>query len=463
VNTVHQEDTRVSGRSVARFAHRISWSELPEPVRHRARLALRDSVGTMVAGSVTAAAKTAAAASEADGTGPIELLATGRRVPRISGALANAVAASSMDFDDGHVLGGSIHPGGAIVPALLAAGADRGCTLRQALEGLVAAYEVSIRAGYLLWPEDRSYQAHLAGTPAAIGGAIGCAKLLGLPAEGLQRALEIGWAHAPLARLQFPMVKESLGWAAATSVGSALLADAGFKRLPSLDATPFGSDAHPPTGFDLPKAAREEFVGELGERWELQNTYFKPYAACRFTHTAAEALAGLWETAPDADSIVEITVSTHREAAYLNSQRPTTIEEAQYSFPWVIASMVLDREVGPLQINETRLEDSAMQSVAERVTVEHDSTMDSSYPAAYPCRVRAVMRSGEVFEAELEVPLGAPERPMSDEQLERKFRRLVEPRLDAPRSREISELIMSREDASVDHLLALLSSSLFSL
>ena len=133
------------------------------------------------------------------------------------------------------------------------------------------------------------------------------------------------------------------------------------------------------------EAADEEFVGELGERWELQNTYFKPYAACRFTHTAAEALAGLWETPPDAERIAEITVSTHREAAYLNSRRPTTIEEAQYSFPWVIASMVLDQEVGPQQINELRLEDPAMQSVAGGVTVEHDSTMDSSYPAAYPC------------------------------------------------------------------------------
>ena len=103
MTTVEREDARISGQSVARFAHGTTWSELPEPVRHRARLAFRDSVGTMVAGSVTAAAKTAAAASEADGSGPVELVATGSRVPRTSGALANAVAASSMDFDDGHV------------------------------------------------------------------------------------------------------------------------------------------------------------------------------------------------------------------------------------------------------------------------------------------------------------------------------------------------------------------------
>ena len=49
--------------------------------------------------------------------------------------------------------------------------------------------------------------------------------------------------------------------------------------------------------------------------------------------------------------------------------------------------------------------------------------------------MRVVLTSGEVFEAELEVPLGAPERPMSDEQLERKFRRLVEPHLRARSSK----------------------------
>src|SRR5580658_4147245 len=142
-------DDRMSARLVAMFAEQVSWDQLPDPVRHRARLALRDSVGVMVAGSVTAAARAAALASEADGEGPVELVATGSRTGRIAGALANAVAASSMDFDDGHVLGGSIHPGGAIVPALLAAGSGSGPTLRQVLEGLIVAYEIAIRAGYL--------------------------------------------------------------------------------------------------------------------------------------------------------------------------------------------------------------------------------------------------------------------------------------------------------------------------
>jgi 2-methylcitrate dehydratase PrpD len=449
-------DDRMSARLVAMFAEQVSWDQLPDPVRHRARLALRDSVGVMVAGSVTAAARAAALASEADGEGPVELVATGSRTGRIAGALANAVAASSMDFDDGHVLGGSIHPGGAIVPALLAAGSGSGPTLRQVLEGLIVAYEIAIRAGYLLWPEDRSYQAHLAGTAVAIGGAVGCAKLTGLRAEGLQRALEIGWAHAPLARLQFPMVKESLGWAGATSVAAALLAQAGFKRLGDPDEVPFGSDAHPPTGFDFPTAANDPFVGKLGERWEIENTYFKPYAACRFTHTAAEALLSLRNAPLAPDRIAQIVVSTHREAAYLNSRRPTTIEEAQYSFPWVVASVVIDQEVGPRQVNEARLEDPAMLSIAELVTVEHDPDLDHAYPDAYPSRVKVIMTDGEVLEREVDLPLGAPERPMSDHQLEDKFLGLVEPHLGS-RASAISELIMSSEDAPLDDLLALLS------
>ena len=447
---------RLSGQVFATFADGIRWSSLPQPVQHRARLAFRDALGTMVAGCRTAAARAAADASRSDGSsGPVEVLATRRRAGRVGAALANAVAASSLDFDDGHVLGGSIHPGAAIVPALLAAGAHRQRTIKQALEGLVAAYEVAIRAGYVLWPEDRSYQAHLAGTAAAIGGAVGCAKLIGLSADGQLRALEIGWAHAPLARLQFPMVKESLGWAAATSVGASLLAEAGFKRRRSADIPPFAQEVHPPTGFDVPGVGDRGFVGDLGRRWEIENTYFKPYAACRFTHSAADAVKQVWPADRSTDDIERIVVSTHREAAYLDGQRPSTIEEAQYSFPWVVAAILLDGEVGPMQMNEERLADDAMMAMAQRVTVAHDPALDLAYPGAYPSRVAVHLASGETLERQVDVPLGAPEHPMSDPQLEAKFQSLVAPILPGHAS-ELSELIMDGEDEPLDAVFALL-------
>jgi 2-methylcitrate dehydratase PrpD len=445
----------LSAARVGEIVESMSWETFPSGVRHRARLALRDTLGVMLGGCDTLAARTAAAACRRDGgSGPVEVLASGIRTSRMAGALANAVAASSLDFDDGHVLGGSVHPGAAIVPAVLATGAGIEVTIRQALEAVVLAYEVAIRAGYLLWPPDRSHQAHLAGAPAAIGGAVGCGKLLGLPADGIRRALEIGWAHAPIARLQFPMVKESLGWAGACAVGSALLAAAGFKDAGG--TPPFAQEAHPPTGFDLPAAQSDDFVSSLGAAWEIENAYFKPYAACRFTHTAADAVKQLGEQhAPAPEDIVRIVVSTHREAAYLSGQKPSTIEEAQYSFPWVVAAVMLEGEAGPAQMSESRLTDKDLLNIASRVVVEHDRNLDDAYPAAYPSRVTVHLADGEVIERQVDNAYGTRDRPMSDTDLERKFASLAEPRL-GPRSFALSQLVMTGEDESLERVLDLL-------
>jgi 2-methylcitrate dehydratase PrpD len=428
----------------------------PDTVRHRARLALRDTLGVMLGGADTAAARSAAAVCELDGAGAVEVFTTGVLAGRVSGAMANAVAASSLDFDDGHVLGGSIHPGAAIVPALLACGAGEGLTVENALEALVLGYEVAIRAGYLLWPPDRSHQAHLAGTPAAIGGAVGCAKLLRLPPDGIRRALEIGWSHAPLARLQFPMVKESLGWAAASAVGAALLADCGFKSCPP-GVRPFAQDVHPPTGFDIPAAVADGFVASLGTVWEIENTYFKPYAACRFTHSAVDVLKQLFRDGmPSPENVVQITVSTHREAAYLDGRTPGTVEEGQYSFPWVLAVLIKEGGVGATEMSQERLSDAGLRELAGRVFVQHDPALDAAYPEAYPSRVTVSLKDGRRLEHQVFVALGSSDRPMSDAELEAKFVDLAEPRLGA-RAHELSELVMTGEREALRDLMALLS------
>jgi 2-methylcitrate dehydratase PrpD len=442
----------IDGTAVGEIAAGMRWASLPPDVRERAGVALRDTVGTLVAGRGTLAARAAAAAVAADGgDGPVHVLSSGRRAGRIAGALANAVAATSLDFDDGHVLGGSIHPGGAIVPALLATGADRDVTLEQVAEALVVAYEVAIRAGYLLWPEDRSHQAHLAGTPAAIGGAVGCAKLMGADAAGLRRALEIGWAHAPLAALQFPMVKESLGWAAATSVAAALLAAAGFKDAGAGGRDAFGYAAHPPTGFDRPGAG-DPFVSSFGSVWEIENTYVKPYAACRFTHTAADAVLELMADGIAPGDVTGIVVATHREAAYLDGRRPGTIEEAQYSFPWVVACAVLEGEVTPQQINPERLRDGRLVDLADRVRVVHDPALDASYPEQYPSRVTLELQDGRRVESRVDDASGSPERPLGEERLQGKFRRLTEDSLGGGDAAHLGTALAGAEGTLADVL-----------
>lgn len=415
------------GGNIARFAT-APTTDHPATAMRRASLAVLDTIGTMTAGAQTSAARAARAAASLDGGQASPVFGSGQRAGVMAAAMANGVAASALDLDDGHTLGGSIHPGAAIVPALLSV-ADPDTQLVELVASVLVAYEVAIRAGYLLWPEDRSHQAHMAGTPAAIGGAVGAARQRGLDTAEARRALEIAAAHTPVAALQFPHVKESLGWAAATAAGAALLADAGFKDGAAGGEEAFAYRAHPPTAFDRDTAA-DAFVSSIGSVYEIENTYFKPYGACRFVHTAADALRDLQsEHGFRAADIEAIAVGTHREAVYLNSQGPTSIEEGQYSFPFALAALAIADGDFPLTITESTLADSAVHDLARRIIVGHEPELDRHYPEDYPSRVRVRTNDGRDLEQTEIVAWGAPAKPMDEDSLRRKFLALTEPSL----------------------------------
>jgi 2-methylcitrate dehydratase PrpD len=414
----------VSAADVASWVSHLEWAHLPEEVRDRAAVTLTNDVGALLGGLPTPASRIAADWARSEGTGAGRLVGADVRVPPAAAAFANGVAGSTLDYDGGHYLGGGIHPGPAVVGSLLTLLDARTYGGDEVLVALTAGYEVAIRLGYLLWPEDRSGQAHTSGTAVAVGAAVAVAKLFRLSQREIQRAIEIAWAHAPIAALQFPMVKESLGWSAATGLSAARLAGAGFKSQPE-DAIEFGTDLHPPTPFDRPSEP-DPFVGGLGERWCLLDVYFKPYAACRYTHAAADAAIALREASHIApDEIKKVTVFTHENALFLSEQIPATDDTAQYSFPWVVASALCDGRVGAEHIDPLRLSDPRLLDLASRVEVVHDRSLDGGFPDSYPARVEVTNRGGSVLVEERRGAHGDPRDPMSQAELDDKFERLA--------------------------------------
>lgn len=413
---------------VAKAVSVMRWETVPDGARRQAKLALLDTLGTMLGGVRTDFAVIAAHVARSEGgDGPARICATGVCTSRANAAFANAVAANALDFDDGHYLGGAIHPGAATIAALLATADGREITSTEFLTAQIAAYEVAIRMGYLLWPREPGVRNHTSGTSAAVGAAAGAAKLLGLDSDGIRRAMQIAWGHAPMAFTQFPMVKESLGWAAATGVMAAALSAAGFMGGPENKPSAAVRARRPPTPFDEARGS-EEFVTSLGVKYETEATYFKQYATCRFTHAAAdgfaEILTGRGLTAAD---VAHVTVGTHRWAVHLTDTEPTAVEYAQYSFPFHLGAVAVDGCAGPDQISERRLHDEGILRVARLVTVEHHDDLDRYFPGHYPARVEVVTHSGRKYSVERVNARGDPELPLSPDSLMAKFESLARP------------------------------------
>jgi 2-methylcitrate dehydratase PrpD len=440
---------------VAKSIAQFTWAQLPVAVKLQAKHALLDTLGTMFGGRSTAAAVIAARAAHAEvSDGVAWVCATNGRSTRELAAFANAVSANILDMDDGHYLGGAIHPGAPIISALLAASAGRRVSGSDFLVAQVAGYEVAIRLGYLLWPTEPSVRNHTSGTSTAVGAAAAAAHLLRLDDDGIRRAMQIAWGHAPMAYTQFPMVKESIGWAAATGIMAAQLAEHGFMGDRTSKPSPAVRKRRPPTPFDESPRASEEFVTNLGRRFEASETYFKQYATCRFTHAAADALVEiLSENHLEPADVTRVVVGTHRWAVHLVDQCPTAVEYAQYSFPFHLGAVAVHRSGGPRVISETGLKDEAVLAFARKVSVEHHADLDHFFPARYPSRVELVTRSGVTFRLERVSALGDSDMPFTHEQLVGKFRSLTALELGSSRAEELVAVCDALETMEVSDLL----------
>jgi 2-methylcitrate dehydratase PrpD len=412
--------------TITDWAADLTWDTIPDDVRVRAMHALSDTVATMAGGAPTQAAQIALAfAQSAAGAAPLVARGTGA-IPA-QAAFGNGVAASALDFDDGHYLAGAIHPGSVIVPAVLAV-AGPSTTVRDAIVAQVVGYEIGLRAAHLLWPKHDEDHYHATGCAGAIGAAAAAAKLLGLDADGIARAIKISWVHAPMSTFGTPMVKESIGWGAMTGVAAAELAGAGFMKTP--EGYRIGSnDVLPPTPFHAKGAGEDPFITSIGETYEVLNTYFKSFGACRYTHAAGAGFVELIEKNQiDVADITAIRVGTHHAATFLDELAPRTIETAQYSFPIVMGALALWGAAGADEMDESRLDDPERLAFASKVRLEHDADLDQYYPARYPSRVDVETPAGTFSDVFLDAP-GDPGTSFGIEQLREKWTLLLSPQV----------------------------------
>jgi 2-methylcitrate dehydratase PrpD len=395
------------------FVDGLTWNKIPAAGQERAQLAFRDTLGTVIGGASTPAGMIADKTARMRGnSGPIK-------------AFATAVKASALDFDDGHYLGGAIHPGSVIVSALLVAALETDADLHDVLTAQVAGYEIALRAAHLMWPRHELDRYHCTGTAATLGAAAAVAKLRGADADTIARSIAIAWAHAPMSTFQLPMVKESIGWSAATAFFAADLAAGGFMAMTKPSDSKI-ADTFLPTPFDQPGALDDPFVATLGTIFESAHTYFKPYASCRYTHTAAKSLQELMaEEALLAKEIKRIDVYTHRGAMNLTDIRPASLDHAQYSFPFVLATIATTGVADATEISAQTLAEPERLALASNVHVHHDAAFDAYYPQHYGARIVVKSTAGGSYERSRFIAPGDLDDPMSSEELRKKFEALA--------------------------------------
>src|ERR1700756_1485196 len=172
---------------IAGFAASFSLKTAPAELVPRVREAFLDSFGVMLAGSREESAQIAGRwVRSQGGEGQCTVIAQrGFRTSAANAALANGVAAHTLDYDH---FG---HQSAVMVPCVLAAGEFKGLDGRKLIEAYIVGVEISAMLAKAMGKEGQELGLHPAGVCGSMGAAAAAARILGLTREQIQVALGI--------------------------------------------------------------------------------------------------------------------------------------------------------------------------------------------------------------------------------------------------------------------------------
>jgi len=408
-------------RSIAEFATRLDYADLPAGVIHDSKRRIIDTIGCAIAAfddePVRIARAVAMRASVASGACVIGT--SHRTLPELA-AFANSVASRYLEGNDTYPGGGG-HPNDCLLPILAVAEAN-GASARTAITGIVLSYEAH-RYLFRAFPMRKHSLDYVLYN--AVSSAVGAAKVLGLSTE--QTANAISLAAVPNLGLDISRRGHLTMWkgcaaanAARNGVFAAIMAAEGMVGPPTpfedgltavIGAAEVASFPLDPGGFSILKADYKYFLSEF--------------------HAQGPAFVAL-ELRPQIklDDVEKIEIFTYHFAWFeigsgAEKWNPTTRETADHSMPYVVAAVLIDGAYTDAIFTPARYRDRRTLDLMKKITITEDREFNACYPQSLPCRMTITLKNGERKSAEIANPIGHHDRPMSDDQLVDKFRGLA--------------------------------------
>ncbi len=408
---------------LAEFIVKSRWEDLPAAAIERAKRAILDSVGVMLAGSVEPPARIVQRLAEAEGGAPLcTVVGTRLRSGGVWAALANGTAGHALDFDDTNfaMLG---HPSVPVLAAALAAGELALADGRALIHAFLVGFEVETTLAEVMNPGHYARGWHATSTLGILGAVGASAKLLDLQPGETRHALAIAASQASGLKENFGTMTKPFhaGHAARGGVLAALLAREGFTGSDvALEGGQgylrlLGSQTEDPT------AALER----LGAPWKILTTgvAVKPYPSCACTHSIIAALLELRQThalRPEDVALVTISVNALVPNILIHHD-PRTGLEGKFSAEFCAAAALMDGQVGITTFQDERTAEPALRSVMGRVKMVVDPAIPGDLEHHVWTRVGVRLGDGRTLEIPpREVP-GHPNAPLPREALLAKF------------------------------------------
>ncbi|HEV7800705.1 MAG TPA: MmgE/PrpD family protein, partial [Burkholderiales bacterium] len=176
---------------------------------------------------------------------------------------------------------------------------------------------------------------------------------------------------------------------------------------------------------------------DLGKRFELSNNMYKPFACGLVVHGAIDGCIQLRnEHGIKPGDIERIDLTVCPIVLELTAKpKPQTGLEGKFSVFHAAAIAIVYGAAGEAQFSDACVRDPAVIAVRDRVTIKPDAALRRTQ-----AHVHIVLKDGRTLTRQVEHALGTLQRPMSDADLEAKFRALAEGILTPQQSDELIRL-----------------------
>src|SRR3954468_12776944 len=404
---------------LAQFVVDSRYDAIPDMVRHEARRSVLNWLGCAIGASRHEGIDYALSALR-DFSGPAQATVLGRgdRLDIMHAALLNGISSHMFDFDDTH-LKTVIHPSGPVASALLALAEYRPMTGADFLHAFILGVEVECRIGNAVYPSHYDVGWHITGTAGVFGAAAAVGKILTLNAQQMTWALGIAATQSSGLREMFGTMCKPFhpGRAAQNGMTAAFLASKNFT------SSERGIEA--PRGFaNVLATARnyDEITGKLGETWEVALNTYKPFACGIVIHPIIDGCIQLRnEHKLKAGDIESIALKVHPLVVELTGKKtPQVGLEGKFSVFHSAAVAIIHGEGGEDVYSDKVVRDPEVITLRDKVSATVDKSVHED--AAH---IAIKLRDGRTLTKHVEHAIGSLARPMSDADLEAKFRKFT--------------------------------------
>ena len=384
--------------------------------RDRASLHLLDWLACSVSGWRSSSGEKFAKYSRDAQEGPNPIIGGKSVASAETAAFCNGGLGNVLEMDDIHKTA-ILHPGPVIIPAALAAAFDRNCSPKELLDAIVKGYEATIRLGRSLGSEHYKFW-HNTSSCGAFGASVAVGNILNLSEDQLVWALGNAstqasglWRcrHEPVMTKQFHTAH-----AARSGYTSALLAYHNFTGPEFiLEGEQGFFDAMCPDGEP------ELIIEEPNSRWQIWETSFKPWPACRHAHAAIDAALELKNKKIFKNkNLSEIRVRTYSDAkVFCENINPESTIEAKFSFEHSVAIALIYGKPMLEHFQPLFIENPVIDKLRKITKVDVDRIFDDRYPKHFGSAVDIVLSDGTKYSSTVLDALGDPENALKDSEL----------------------------------------------